>query len=34
MVEALEQVDDGLEYYWDHLSEISGGNQAMVHQEL
>ena len=26
MVEVLEEVGEGLDYYWDHLREISGGN--------
>ena len=34
MVDVLEQVDEGLEYYWEHLNEKSGGSIDKVHKEL
>lgn len=34
MVEALEEVGEGLDYYWDNLRELSGGNPQVIHQEL
>ena len=34
MVEVLEEVGEGLDYYWDHLREISGGNTEVIHKEL
>ena len=34
MVDVLEQVDEGLEYYWEHLNEKSGGSIEKVHKEL
>lgn len=34
MVMMLDEVESGLDYYWDHLREISGGNPNYIHKEL
>lgn len=34
MVEILEDVEDTLDYYWENLREISGGNPNQIHKEL
>ena len=34
MVDALEEVNDGLDYYWNNLHELSQGNTNKVLDEL
>lgn len=34
MVDMLAEVEDSLDYYWDNLREVSGGNPDHIHREL
>lgn len=34
MVDVLKEVEESLDYYWDNLKELSGGNPQHVHRDL
>lgn len=34
MIDALEDVESSLEYYWDNLREISGGDARILNTKL
>lgn len=34
IVEMLEDVESGLDYYWDNLREVSGGNASQIQKDL